>query len=136
MKRAGSAGPTPGAAQSAETAEGLFREGRQLLAKGDLDTAIERLKGCVWLRPEKAIYHYYLGLAESRVPKYRKSAEQHLLKAIELEDMSADSHLALAKLYIEVRLPRKAELQLKQALLWDPHDTEAQKLAANLKRLR
>ena len=119
-KKAGSAGPKTEMAQSAETAEGLYREGRELLAKGDLETAVERLKGSVWLCPEKATYHYYLGVAESQVPKYRKSAEQHLLKAIELEDISAASHLALAKLYIDVRLPRKAELQLEQALRWDP----------------
>ena len=135
-KKAGSTGTKPGAAQSEETAEGLFREGKQLLSKGDLDTAVERLKGCVWLRPEKAIYLYYLGVAESQVPKYRKSAEQHLLKAIALEDMSADSHLALAKLYIDVRLPRKAELQIEQALRWDPHNAEARKLAADLRKRR
>jgi tetratricopeptide (TPR) repeat protein len=135
-KKAGAAGPKPGAAQSAETAEGLYREGRELLAKGDLETAVERLKGSVWLCPEKATYHYYLGVAEAQVPKYRKSAEQHFLKAIELENMSAHSHLALAKLYIEVRLPRKAELQLEQALRWDPHNAEARKLAADLKKLR
>jgi hypothetical protein len=135
-QRAGSAGPKPGAAQSAETAEGLYREGRELLAKGDLETAVERLKGSVWLCPDKATYQYYLGVAESQIPKYRKSAEQHFLKAIELENMAAHSHLALAKLYIDVRLPRKAELQLEQALRWDPHNAEARKLAADLKKLR
>jgi curved DNA-binding protein CbpA len=133
-KKAGGAGPKTEMAQSAETAEGLYREGRELLAKGDLETAVERLKGSVWLCPEKATYHYYLGVAESQVPKYRKSAEQHLLKAIELEDISAASHLALAKLYIEVRLPRKAELQLEQTLRWDPRNAEARKLAADLKK--
>jgi DnaJ-domain-containing protein 1 len=135
-KKAGGAGPKTGAAQAAEMAEVLYRDGRQLLAKGDLETAVERLKGCVWLCPEKASYHYYLGVAESRVPRYRKNAEQHFLKAIELEDMSVDSHLALAKLYIDVQLPRKAELQVEQALRWDPHNSEAQKLAADLKKLR
>ena len=135
-KRASTAELRPGAAHSEETAEALYREGRALLAKGELETAVERLKGCVWLRPEKAVYHHYLGVAQSEIPKMRKSAEQHLLKAIELEDMSAASHLALASLYIKVSLPRKAEQQLRQALLWDPHNSEAQKLAAELKKLR
>jgi len=118
----------------ADTAEALYREGRLLLAKGDLATAVERLKGSVWLCPEKASYHHYLGVAESEIPKLRKDAEQHLLKAIELEDMSAQTHIALAKLYMQVHLPRKAEAQLHQALLWDRENAEALKLAAELKK--
>jgi tetratricopeptide (TPR) repeat protein len=127
--------PKTGAESPAETAEALFREGRNLLAKGNLETAVERLKGSVWLCPEKASYHFYLGVAESEIPKLWKDAEQHLLKAIEIEDMSAHSHLALAKLYMKVHLPRKAELQLHQALLWDRDNSEALKLAAELKKL-
>jgi hypothetical protein len=117
-----------GVAQPGETAEALFREGRSLLAKGDVEAAVERLKGCVWLCPEK--------VAQSKIPSLRKSAEQHLLRSIELEDSFADSHLALASLYIDVNLPRKAELQLQQALLWDPENSEARKLSAELKKLR
>jgi hypothetical protein len=133
-QRASAAGPKPGADQSAETAEALFREGKSLLAQGDLKIAVERLKGSVWLCPDKAAYSYYLGIAESRIPKLRKSAEQHLLKAIELEDSSPDSHLALAKLYIDVNLPRKAEMHLKQVLGWDRENTEALNLLAGLKK--
>ena len=130
--------PTPKRddAESKETAEALYREGRALLARGDYETAVERLKGAVWLQPQKGTYHHFLGIAESAIPKLRKSAEQHLLKAIELEDLSADSHLALAKLYAQVMLPRKAEQQLHQALLWEPHNPEALKLAAQLKKRR
>jgi len=125
-----------GVAQPREMAEALFREGRVLLAKGDAATAVERLKGCVWLCPEKADYHHYLGVAQSKITSLRKSAEQHLLRSIELEDLSADSHLALASLYIDVNLPRKAELQLQQVLLLDPENVEARKLSAELKKLR
>lgn len=123
-------------AETRETAEALYREGRSLLAAGDFAAAVERLKGAVWLRPDQASYNYLLGIAESEIPKLRKSAEQHLLRAIELEDLSADSHLALAKLYLKVMLPRKAEQQLQQALRWDPHNAEALKLVQQLKTLR
>jgi DnaJ-domain-containing protein 1 len=125
-----------GVEKPAEAAASLFREGRALLAKGDVKTALERLKACVWLCPEKAVYNHYLGIAESKNPKLRKSAEQHLLRAIELEDLSADSHLALARLYIDVNLPRKAEQQLELVMLWDPNNAEAKKLSAELKTIR
>jgi curved DNA-binding protein CbpA len=133
-QRAGATGPKIGAAQSAETAEALFREGKILLARGDVKTAVERLKGSVWLCPEKVAYHYYLGIAEALIPKLRKSAEQHLLKAIELGDFSPDSHLALAKLYIEVHLPKKAESHLQRVLAWDRANAEAQNLLSKLKK--
>jgi curved DNA-binding protein CbpA len=115
--------------------EVLFREGRTSLARGDFEKAVEQLKSCVWMHPEKANYNYYLGMAESEIPKLRKSAEQHLLKAAELESTSANSHLELAKLYIKVMLPRKAEMQLQEILRWDPENREAHKLLADLEKL-
>ena len=117
-----------------KTAEALFHEGRDLLAKGDFETAIERLKGCVWLDPEKAVYYHYLGIAQSEMPKLRKSAEQSFLKAIELNRMTTASRLELAKLYIKVELFRKAEIQLQQLMRWAPDNHEVQKLLADLKK--
>jgi curved DNA-binding protein CbpA len=130
------AGTASGVAPPEETAEALFREGRILLARGDPASAAERLKGCVWLCPEKAAYQHYLGVAQSKIASLRKSAEQHLLRSIELEGSSVDSHLALASLYIDVNLPRKAELQLQRALVLDPENVEGRKLSAELKKLR
>ncbi len=117
-----------------KTAAGLFHEGRSLLAQGDFEKAVERLKGSVWLRPEKAAYNHYLGVAESQIPRFRKSAEQHLLKAIELDSTSIASHLELAKLYIKVALRRKAEHHLQELMRWDPANREAIKLFDELKR--
>lgn len=124
-----------GHAEDEKTAAGLFREGRILLAKGDLEKAVERLKGCVWLCPEKAAYHHYLGVAQSKIPNLRKSAEQHLSKALELDNTSMASHLELAKLYIKVMLRRKAEQHLQELLRWDPENPEAHKLFDELKNL-
>lgn len=115
-------------------AAGLFLDGKALLARGEFDAAVDRLKGCVWLCPEKAVYQHFLGVAESRNPKLRKSAEQHFLRAIELEDVSADSHLELAKLYIEVKLPKRAEIEVEKAIFLDPENSEARRLSAELKK--
>ena len=125
-----------GAKQSEDekTAEALYHDGRALLAKGDFEKAVERLKGCVWLDPEKAVYHHYLGVAEAETPKLRKSAEQHFLKAIELNKMTLASRLELSKLYIKVELWRKAEQQLHYLLQLDPENQEVQKLIADLKK--
>jgi tetratricopeptide (TPR) repeat protein len=125
------------AAQQSEderTAEALFHDGRALLAKGEFEIAVDRLKGCVWLDPEKAAYHHFLGVAESEIPKLRKSAEQHFLKAIELNQTATASRLELAKLYIKVELWRKAEQQLQELMRWDPDNHEVQRLFTELKK--
>jgi tetratricopeptide (TPR) repeat protein len=114
--------------------EALFQEGRLSLIRGNFEKAVDQLKSCVWLNPKKANYNYYLGLAESEIPTLLKSAEQHFLKAIELENMFAGSHLSLAKLYIKVMLPRKAEMQLQELLRWDPRNLEAQTMLAELEK--
>jgi curved DNA-binding protein CbpA len=123
-----------GRSEDDKMAEAFFYDARVLLAKGDFEKAAERLNECVYLRPEKAAYHHWLGVAQSEIPKLRKSAEQHLLKALELDSTSVNSHLELAKLYIKVMLRRKAESQLQQTLRWDPENQEAQKLIAELKK--
>ena len=114
------------------TAQALFNDARALMAKSDFEKAVERLNACVFLRPDRAAYHHYLGTAQSELPKFRKSAEQHLLKAIELDATSIASRLELAKLYLKVMLRRKAELRLLEVLRWDPENQEAQKLTAEL----
>jgi tetratricopeptide (TPR) repeat protein len=114
--------------------EALFQEGRLSLIRGDYEKAVDQLRSCVWLNPKKATYIYYLGLAESEIPALLKSAEQHFLKAIELENMFAGGHLSLAKLYIKVMLPRKAEMQLQELLRWDPGNLEAQTILAELEK--
>jgi curved DNA-binding protein CbpA len=115
-----------------KAAEELFQLGRCFFVKGEYGKASEHFKRCIWLRPDKAPYHHYMGAAQSKNPKSRKEAEQHLLKALEIDSMSTESHLELAKLYIQVGLRRKAEQQLQEILSWNQNHQEAQKLLAEL----
>jgi curved DNA-binding protein CbpA len=126
-----------GTAQSDDegTAEAIYREGRTLLNNKDFEKAVEHLKACVWLSPNKPKYNHYLGVAESEIPKLRKSAEQHFLKSLELDNTSVASRLELARLYIKAQLRRKAELQLQELMRWDPQNREVQKLADELTKL-
>ena len=131
------AGLKAGAAAASEeerTAAALFREGRLCLARGDFEKAAEHFRGSVWLCPDRAEYHRYLGMAQSEISKYRKSAEEHFLKSIELDTFSIESRLELAKLYLKVGLPRKAGKQVREVLLWDPKNPEARRLSAMLKQ--
>ncbi len=111
-----------------KVAETLYRAGRNELARGEFEKAITQLKECVYLLPNVARYHHYLGVAQSEVPRFRKEAEQHLLKATQLNKVAVDSYIALGKLYVKVNLPRRAEAQFNEALRWDPDNLEARKL--------
>jgi curved DNA-binding protein CbpA len=113
--------------------DGLYRAGRIALAKGDFERAVTHLKECVWLRSDIAKYHHYLGVAQSGIPKLRKEAERHLLRALELDSTSLDSFMELGKLYLKVELPKRAAIQFQQALRWDPSNAEALRLLGRIK---
>ena len=105
--------------------EMIFNAGRTSLARGDYEKAVERLRECVYHRPNVAKYHLHLGAAQANLPSYRKEAERHLIKALELDSTLMESRLMLGKLYLAVHLPRKAETQFLEVLKWDPLNAEA-----------
>ncbi len=115
-------------------AETMFRAGRAALINKEFDRAAQHLRECVWLSPETARFHHFLGLAQSEIPLLRKEAEQHLLKAIALEQMNPESYLGLGRLYLKVNLPKRAEAQFNEALRWDPENPEALRMLEALAR--
>ena len=119
-------------AEEEKMIKALFRQGQKSLGKGDFERAVKELKSCVHLRPENASYNYYLGMAESEIPGLYKSAEQHLLKAIEMEGIPVDTQIALVKLYLKVGLPRKASALLDELLRWDPGNPEVNSLLGEI----
>ncbi|MEJ2247651.1 MAG: DnaJ domain-containing protein [Acidobacteriota bacterium] len=122
-------------AEEEKMIKALFRQGQKSLDESDFEKAVKELKSCVHLRPENARYNYYLGLAESEIPGLYKSAEQHLLKAIEMESIPVKIQIALAKLYLKVGLPRKASGLLDQLLLWDPGNPEVNNLLEQINQV-
>ncbi len=113
-------------------AETIFRAGRHSLMNREFEKAVSQFKECVWLCPDTARYHHFLGVAQSEIAPLRKEAEQHLLKAIALESTRTDSYVELGRLYLKVNLKKRAESQLCEALHWDPHNPEALKLLQEL----
>lgn len=109
-------------------AEVMFRAGQGFYSKGDFEKATEKLKECVWLKPDVAKYRYFLGASQSEVPKLRKEAEQNLLKAIELDRAQPEAYLALGRLYLKVGMVRRAEAQVREVLQRSPENAEAGKL--------
>ena len=114
-------------------AESLYRAGRLALSRKEYEKAAAHLKECVWLRPNLAKYHHYLGVAQSEIPRFRKDAESHLRRALELDNTSIDSHIELGKLYVKVNLPKRAAAEWQQVLRWDSRHAEALRLLDSVK---
>jgi tetratricopeptide (TPR) repeat protein len=129
-----------------EAAEELYKRGRSCFAQSDLQAAAHLLRQAVNLDPNRSTYHYQLAMtlfilsqarAEhkhdkgchvtcklggnlTRNQRIRHEAEQHLLKASELEPSNSDIKLKLALLYRDANMDRKAHQYFYEALMLDP----------------
>jgi tetratricopeptide (TPR) repeat protein len=143
--------PQPGPATEMrnpiDAAADLYKRGRGAFARSDLQAAAHLLRQAVNLDPGQSTYHYQLGMtlfilsqarAEhkhdkgchvtckmggnlTRNQRIRHEAEQHLLKASELEPSNSDIKLKLALLYKDAHMDRKAHQYFYEALMLDPN---------------
>jgi tetratricopeptide (TPR) repeat protein len=130
--------PNPTAPQQ-KLAELNYRQGRGQYDQQDYWSAIQAFRQSVRLEPEVARYRYWLAMSLSKNAKWRREAEEHFLKAIDLEQFNADYYVGLGMLYKEAGMQRRAESQLRQALQVNPDNRAAQEaldsmLAASTKK--
>jgi Flp pilus assembly protein TadD len=142
----------PGNGSRVEQALHFYRQGRARFERRELDAAEHLFREAVRLDPSQSQYHFNLAIVLSiraharhehmhhegchvtcklggslvSNPKVRYEAEQHLLKACELDPTNAQIPLKLGQLYKEARLNKKAEQYLKQALTLDSRNSVAQ----------
>lgn len=122
--------------ETEKMAEALFNAGCASLASKDYEKAVRQLKESVFFQPNVARYQLYLGVAEAAIPRLAKEAEQHLLRALELDPMRIEGRLELGKLYMRVNLPKRAETQFLEVLRWDPENKAALRLLDEIGRGR
>ncbi|MEW5976976.1 MAG: DUF4388 domain-containing protein [Acidobacteriota bacterium] len=129
----GTAGPPPGTpTPQQKLAELNYRQGRGLYDQQDYWGAIQALRQSVRMDPDNHRYRYWLAMALSKNPKWRREAEEHFLKAIEKEQFNASYYVGLALLYKEVGMNKRAEAQARQALEVNPSDVAANELLRSL----
>lgn len=95
------------------------------LSRGEYEEAIRLMNDAVTLAPDCARYHGDLAALLEKVPMRREQAEQHLLRATELEPSNMFYHLQLGSFYRAVGLLSRAEQQFILALKLDPIDRAA-----------
>lgn len=123
--------PGPNAANQAKVnmdhvAKENFEQGKTLIQAQKYAEAIAFLKRSVQIKGENAEYRAYLGYAMSKVPQFRKEAEQHFLKSIEINPMNVNTYLHLGRLYKEAKMYNKASGIFQEALRWDPENKVTQ----------
>ncbi|PYV90137.1 MAG: hypothetical protein DMG05_11410 [Acidobacteria bacterium] len=121
---------TGGAQQ--KLAELNYRQGRGYFDQKDYWSASQAFRQSVRLEPENARYRHWLATCLTKNPKWRREAEEHFLKAIELEQFNPSHYLGLGLLYQEVGMPKRAEAQFRQALQLSPGDRAAKEALETL----
>ncbi|HYP27112.1 MAG TPA: DUF4388 domain-containing protein [Blastocatellia bacterium] len=112
-------------AGGARNAEHYYQQGRARFDRKEYHAAVHLLKEAIKLDPSKPPYHFHLGMALIRNPRTRREAEQHLVKAAELDPYNSQIRAKLGLLYKEVGLPKKAEHYFREALELDPDNRAA-----------
>jgi tetratricopeptide (TPR) repeat protein len=106
-------------------AEVKHRQALSYQARGEYESAIGFMTDAVTLAPDCARYHGELAALLEKVPVRREQAEQHFLRATELEPSNLFYHLQLGSFYRAVGLLSRAEQQFILALKIDPVDRAA-----------
>lgn len=111
---------------SDEIAEARYRDGKRHFDNMSYHDAIQCLEEAVRLNPRKASYHRLLAMALSKNPHWKKEAELHFRKAIEIKSTDLESHLGLAEIYEIFGLDKRAQKMYQRVLELDPENELAQ----------
>jgi tetratricopeptide (TPR) repeat protein len=107
-------------------ADGKHRQSLAHQIRGEYDAALSSLTDAVTLAPNSARYHGELALLLEKNPFRRDQAEQHFLRATELEPGNLFYHLQLGNYYRGLGKLVRAEQQFTMALKIDAQDRAAQ----------
>jgi len=110
---------------SGRNAEHYYQQGRARFERKEYHAAVHLLKEAIKLDPSKPTYHFHLGMSLIRNPRTRREAEQHLVKATELDPYNSQIRAKLGLLYKEVGLAKKADHFFREALELDPDNRAA-----------
>jgi hypothetical protein len=109
-------------------AETSFQEGFLALQQGQTKAAIVSLAAAARLAPAEARFRAYYGRALATVEATRRLAEAELQAALKLDPENFGYRLMLAELYFDLGFLRRAEGELKRALIAEPNNPSGLKL--------
>ena len=102
-----------------------FANGQRFYNEGCFHEAIEELQDAVRLDGGQGQYHRMLGHALAKNPKWRRRAETHFLKVLEIDQFDINTMLSLGDIYEAGGMGQRARKVYEQALGLDPGNRRA-----------
>ncbi len=107
------------------SARDAYLRGRKAMESDNVFEAISFFEQAIRLDPARGEYFYHLGNCQARNPRWKKKAEENLLKSMEMNPGNVECYLALGRLYRRGGLERRSQEMYREALKWDPSNAEA-----------
>ncbi len=120
--------------EARQTEHGLesFEKGLEALSDEEYAAAAGHLSRAVHYSPQNALYHAYFGQALSRLEKQHHKAETSLQTAVKLDPKNPKIRMMLVEFFVDMKMTKRAEGELKRFLELVPGDKEAMKMAAKI----
>jgi len=115
---------SPEVDHAAQAREAYLR-GRKHLEAEEYFDALRLLETASTMDPSKPDHWLYLGIVQTKNPRWRKKAEESFLKVIEMNPSHMQAYLHLARLYKSGGLQRRAAEFFEKVLEWEPENKEA-----------
>jgi tetratricopeptide (TPR) repeat protein len=112
-------GPDRGTKDVGKEADHKFRQAKTLFTMGRHEDALIYLEEATRLIKNKGSYFLLLAMTEVKIPTFRRKAEEHFLKAQDLEPWNAEAYVGLGMLYKQEGMMTKATRQFQKALELD-----------------
>ncbi len=114
-------------------AAAAFTEAQEVLKRGDLGGAIERLRQAVYLQPEDSTYRLTLGRVLTKHPQTAREGIQVLEEITRRDPRNFAAHFDLALAFQAQGLALRARKEAEAAALIDPSNAALQTLLATLR---
>lgn len=132
-RAAGQVAATP-TAEDNKVEQGLdsFEQAMEAINEEEFAAAAGHLARAVHYSPQNALFHAYFGYAMSQLEKQHHKAEASLQQAVKLDPKNPKIRMMLVEFFIEMKMARRAEGELKRFLELVPGNKEAIRMLADM----
>jgi tetratricopeptide (TPR) repeat protein len=132
LRAAGQADKNTPEDRQAEVGLGSFEQAMDAINEEEYAAAAGHLARAVHYSPQNALYHAYFGYALSHLEKQHHKAEASLQQAVKLDPKNPKIRMMLVEFFMEMKMAKRAEGELKRFLELVPGNKEATKMLAGI----
>ncbi len=124
------ADPTIAVEDNNQAEQGLdsFEQAMDAINAEEFAAAAGHLSRAVHYSPQNALFHAYFGFALSQLEKQHHKAEASLQQAVRLDPKNPKIRMMLVEFFVEMKMAKRAEGELKRFLDLVPGNKEATKM--------